>query len=264
MGAPSEEQRLERALAPWPEAVRVYTDGGFDVKAGVGTCAFLAYDAEGNYLHSRPHVLPGAATTNQAEYWGAIRALQWARAITPRPRSLVLLTDSQVLQRHLLGLHEVRNADLVELMEIIRFEIAHFAMWDAIWIPRRLNRRADRLCSQAVRSHQLGVDPERLPLDPQLARRVLEELEAMRQRRDLSCRPSRRDALATALAWEGAGLSEGTYGALSRLWGPHEREEDRPRVMAGLRSLCARIRARVSNEEEYDRTLAGASAGVAP
>jgi ribonuclease HI len=104
----------------------------------------------------------GTATNNVAEYAALLAALTYARRLGVG--QLLLLSDSQLLVRQMLGEYRVKARHLKPLFlqavgirkKIPRFEIRH--------VPRKENRDADRLANKAIDQQSLPPDWFRLEL----------------------------------------------------------------------------------------------------
>jgi ribonuclease HI len=95
----------------------------------------------------------GRATNNEAEYRALIAALEAARELGAE--EVEVLTDSELLQRQLLGRYRVRAPNLKPLFAEARRALGSFPRWSVRHVPREENREADRLANLAL---DLGSD----------------------------------------------------------------------------------------------------------
>ena len=105
----------------------------------------LAYEESG--LALRP--FSEHSTNNVAEYVAAIHALDWLRS-RPFTGHVVLMGDSQLVIRQMLGEYEVRTAHLLQYRDHLRSLAQRFSQVQYVWVPREENRRADALSKLAL------------------------------------------------------------------------------------------------------------------
>lgn len=161
---------VPRGVTTLGSVVEVHFDGACEPPKGGGVATF-GYRIEGaGYLREecglavRPY--SEHATNNVAEYVAATRALEWL--VDQRySGDVVLLGDSQLVIRQMLGEYRVRAVHLRAYQERLR-EVAHrFRRVEFRWVPREENQRADALSKQALR--QAGVMPGRhRPTEPRI------------------------------------------------------------------------------------------------
>jgi ribonuclease HI len=131
----------------YPSAVKIYTDGCARGNPGPAAAAFVVENAEGKVIDEAGRGL-GVATNNEAEYHALILALE--RAAAMGARTVVVHTDSELMERQLNGVYRIRNSRLARLAR--RVEDLRLA-FDAVRIAhvqRERNRRADRLANRAL------------------------------------------------------------------------------------------------------------------
>ncbi len=90
----------------------------------------------------------GIATNNEAEYRGAIAALEMARE--SGAQRIILRTDSELVARQLAGQYKVKSQGLAPLYRRARDLLAQFKSSTVIFIPREQNRQADALANRAI------------------------------------------------------------------------------------------------------------------
>ncbi len=134
------------------EALSLYIDGaarGNPGPAGVGVVLCDGHDGTlrefGKYI--------GETTNNVAEYTALIYGLQ--EALIQKVKRLNVYTDSELLARQLQGRYRVKETHLKLLHDQALVLIKHFNHFSIQHLPRRENRRADRLANQAINSMKL-------------------------------------------------------------------------------------------------------------
>ena len=133
--------------------VVAYTDGASRGNPGPAAYGVVVYDAGGKELHTGSRAL-GRATNNQAEYQGAIAALEAALGLGAR--EVELRMDSELVIRQLSGRYKVRNPGLIPLHKRILALRERFDRVALVHVPREQNRVADKLANQAL-DHRAGA-----------------------------------------------------------------------------------------------------------
>ncbi len=90
----------------------------------------------------------GRATNNVAEYEGLLAALEYALAHAAR--SLLVVSDSELMVRQLEGRYKVKSPDLKPRFERAREMIARLERFRIRHVPRAQNAHADRLANRAL------------------------------------------------------------------------------------------------------------------
>ena len=124
-----------------------YADGASRGNPGPASYGVVVYDADGKELHCGSQAL-GRATNNQAEYRGAIAALEAALGLGAR--ELELRMDSELVIRQLTGRYKVRNPGLIPLHKRILALRERFDRVALVHVPRAQNRVADKLANEAL------------------------------------------------------------------------------------------------------------------
>lgn len=130
-----------------PDRVVAYTDGASRGNPGPASYGAVVYDVDGNELHRSSRAL-GRATNNQAEYQGAIAALEAALALDAR--QVELRMDSELIVRQLSGRYKVRNPGLKPLHARMLDLRSRFDKVIVAHVPRSLNKVADKLANEAL------------------------------------------------------------------------------------------------------------------
>ena len=140
-------ERGSFALEDPHRSVIAYADGASRGNPGPASFGVVVYDEEGQELHQSSRAL-GRATNNQAEYQGAIAALEAALGLGAR--EVELRMDSQLVVRQLEGRYRVRNPGLIPLHKRMLDLLSRFQRVTLRHVPREQNREADRLANEAL------------------------------------------------------------------------------------------------------------------
>lgn len=127
--------------------VVAYSDGASRGNPGPASFGAVVYDEAGADLRHISQAL-GLATNNQAEYRGAIAALE--AALDLGASAVELRMDSELIVRQLEGRYKVRNPKLRPLYEQLLELRGRFQRFAVRHVPRGENRVADRLANEAL------------------------------------------------------------------------------------------------------------------
>jgi ribonuclease HI len=127
--------------------VIAYCDGASRGNPGLSSYGVVVYDADGRELHRGSQAL-GHATNNQAEYRGAIAALEAALGLGAG--EVELRMDSELIVRQLMGRYKVRNPGLIPLHKRVLALRQRFERVALVHVPREQNRVADKLANEAL------------------------------------------------------------------------------------------------------------------
>lgn len=130
-----------------PEKVTAYADGASRGNPGPASYGVVLYDAEGNELH-RSALAIGRGTNNEAEYRGAVAALE--AALGAGAREVELRVDSELVARQLNGHYKVRNPRLARLYKRVLDLRTRFDRVAVVHVRREQNRVADKLANEAL------------------------------------------------------------------------------------------------------------------
>jgi len=128
-------------------AVIAYADGASRGNPGPASFGVVVYDETGTELHRASRAL-GRATNNQAEYQGAIAALEAALGLGAR--EVELRMDSELVVRQITGRYRVRNPGLLPLYKRMLDLRSRFERVTLQHVPREQNRVADSLANEAL------------------------------------------------------------------------------------------------------------------
>ncbi len=127
--------------------VTAYADGASRGNPGPASYGAVIYDKAGEVLQTVSRAI-GYGTNNQAEYQGAIAALE--AALSLGAREVELHMDSELIVRQLEGRYRVRNAKLIPLYRRLLELRGRFERVSVRHVPREENRVADRLANEAL------------------------------------------------------------------------------------------------------------------
>ena len=126
----------------------IHTDGASRGNPGAAAFAFVI-ERDGEEPIEEAGCL-GELTNNQAEYTALVRALRHSLKLGPE-HSLLVLSDSELMVKQMLGEYRVKNADLLPLYEDSRALVKRFQGSVTFrHVRRAANSRADALCNEAL------------------------------------------------------------------------------------------------------------------
>ncbi|MCR4398027.1 MAG: Nif3-like dinuclear metal center hexameric protein [Firmicutes bacterium] len=124
-----------------------YIDGGSRGNPGPAAYAVVLLDDDGNTVLEAGRSLD-RATNNAAEYHALILAARAARELGAR--KLSVRTDSELVERQLLGRYRVKSPELARLHEEARELLGGLDSWEVVRVSREENRRADALVNRVL------------------------------------------------------------------------------------------------------------------
>ena len=128
--------------------VVAYADGASRGNPGPSSFGAVVFDTDGKELQTMSQAI-GLATNNQAEYRGAIGALEAALGLGAS--EVELRMDSQLVVRQLIrGEYKVRNPALIKLHSRVLHLRRQFERVAIVHVPREQNKVADKLANQAL------------------------------------------------------------------------------------------------------------------
>jgi ribonuclease HI/ribosomal protein S18 acetylase RimI-like enzyme len=130
-----------------PKRLFIYTDGASRGNPGPAAIGVVIQDSPGLILDTVSQCI-GHATNNQAEYRAVIAGLK--KALEMGASHIVLHSDSELLVRQLKGDYRIKNAALKTLFDEVTVLRNKFASFEALYIPREQNRKADDLANEAL------------------------------------------------------------------------------------------------------------------
>ena len=124
-----------------------YADGASRGNPGPAAYGAVLCDAEGGEFDAWGEAI-GQATSNVAEYRGAIAAVE--AALERGATELELRLDSELIVRQLEGRYRVRNQQLKPLFEQLSALTDQLERFRPVHVRRNLNQRADAMANQAL------------------------------------------------------------------------------------------------------------------
>jgi len=133
-----------------PDKLIIYTDGGCRHNPGPAAIGVVIQDASGTDVADISEYI-GHGTNNQAEYRAVIAGLE--KACLLGANSIEMRSDSQLIVEQLNGRYRVKDAILKPLFQEAQNLSRRFRSFSIKYIPREMNREADRLANQALDNH---------------------------------------------------------------------------------------------------------------
>ena len=124
-----------------------HIDGGARGNPGPAGYGVVIKDQAGRKVAALSEYL-GHQTNNFAEYQGLIAALEYALA--HGPKTLKVISDSELLVRQIKGIYKVKNAVLKDLHARAKQLISQLDWFSIDHALREHNRQADELANQAM------------------------------------------------------------------------------------------------------------------
>lgn len=153
--APAAAQAPARSSGPRRTLI-VEADGGSRGNPGHAGYGALVRDPDTGVILAEKAQYIGKASNNVAEYSGLIAALEMAHEIDPDCWILAKM-DSKLVVEQMSGRWKIKHADMQKLAAKARATVnPHRVKYQ--WIPRELNKDADRLSNEAMDAGMAGVD----------------------------------------------------------------------------------------------------------
>ncbi|MEZ5093104.1 bifunctional RNase H/acid phosphatase [Nocardioides sp.] len=135
-------------------SVVIEADGGSRGNPGPAAYGAVLKDAETGEVIAEDGTTIGEATNNVAEYSGLIAGLRMARDLTPDAEIAVRM-DSKLVVEQMSGRWKIKHPAMrplaVEANGLAPFGTTY------TWVPRELNKHADRLANEALDGERHGV-----------------------------------------------------------------------------------------------------------
>ncbi len=122
-------------------AVDIFTDGACSGNPGEAAIGIVIKD-QGKVIKEISEAI-GPATNNIAEYSALLRALKEAQVLGFK--NICLHTDSELMFNQIRGTYKVKAEQIKPLYEQAMVLVKWFTKIEFKWIPRELNKDADRL-----------------------------------------------------------------------------------------------------------------------
>ncbi len=133
------------------ERCTIYVDGASKGNPGPAGIGVAIHDADTAVFEEGRYV--GKMTNNMAEYRALVFGLE--KAIELGARHVVVLSDSELMVRQMIGLYRVRSERLCPLYEQAQVLCSSLESFEIRHIPRTRNQRADALAGQAIMLHRV-------------------------------------------------------------------------------------------------------------
>jgi ribonuclease H / adenosylcobalamin/alpha-ribazole phosphatase len=144
-------------LAETVKRVIVEADGGSRGNPGPAAYGALVKDADTGRVLAEEGTTIGVASNNVAEYRGLIAGLRMAEEVAPQADTEVRM-DSKLVVEQMSGRWKIKHPDMRPLaMEANRLATARSGRTTYTWVPRELNKHADRLANEALDGLRSGV-----------------------------------------------------------------------------------------------------------
>ncbi len=128
-----------------------HIDGASRGNPGPAAYGVVVELAEGEQLAELAEVV-GETTNNVAEYHALLAAL--AYTLEHRHPRLKVISDSELLVRHIARAYKVKSPDLKPLYEQAKQKIAQLEVFSIAHVRREENREADRLANRALDANE--------------------------------------------------------------------------------------------------------------
>lgn len=128
------------------------TDGGSRGNPGPSAIGFVIKDEHEETLTTHSETIEHT-TNNQAEYQALLEGVRTLASRVGNHQSettVHIRTDSELLQKQLLGFYDTNHAELKLLQDQIHNILSSFHDWNLQHVPRSENKQADRLVNKAL------------------------------------------------------------------------------------------------------------------
>jgi broad specificity phosphatase PhoE/ribonuclease HI len=161
---------------PTHRSVVIEADGGSRGNPGPSAYGAVLKDAETGELIAEEAAAIGISTNNVAEYSGLIAGLRLAQELAPGA-AIEVRMDSRLIVEQMSGRWKIKHPGMIPLAA----EAKRLAPTGTTytWVPRDLNRHADRLANEALDGVRSGVTvPGQLPDPVSEPESLIEEVES--------------------------------------------------------------------------------------
>jgi ribonuclease HI len=129
-----------------PGVVTIHTDGAARGNPGPAAYAYIIEQDGAPAIEEKGTL--GQATNNVAEYTALVRALE--HAVKLGGRRVTVKSDSELMVKQMRGEYQVKSEDLRALFRKAKLLAAKLEHVTFYHVRREQNRRADRLCNEAL------------------------------------------------------------------------------------------------------------------
>lgn len=134
----------------------IHTDGAARGNPGPAAYAFIIEQPGKSDVLEKDRL--GETTNNVAEYTALVRALERARELDGK--RVHVRSDSELMVKQMKGQYKVRHEGLLPLYEQAKKLVKHFERVTFEHVRREENKRADRLCNEALDGDAKPVRPK--------------------------------------------------------------------------------------------------------
>lgn len=127
---------------------KIYVDGASSGNPGDSGAGMVIFDGNGTEI-LRESIFLGKMTNNMAEYEALLRALE--KAQEHGAQDVVVYTDSLLVANQVIGAYKINNDVLRQYVVKIRNFISNFDHFKIQYIPRELNKIADKLAKNGIK-----------------------------------------------------------------------------------------------------------------
>lgn len=139
---------------PGPRSVIIEADGGSRGNPGPSAYGAVLRDADTGEVIAEDGTTIGVATNNVAEYSGLIAGLRLAEEFAP-DADIEVRMDAKLVVEQMSGRWKIKHPDMRPLATEAN-RLAPFGT-TYTWVPRELNKHADRLANEALDGKRDGV-----------------------------------------------------------------------------------------------------------
>lgn len=107
----------------------------------------------GNIIHSHSSYIGNSYDNNQAEYAAFIYAVNKIIEMDITDE-VVFYTDSNVVEKQINGTYQAKSSTILNYYEESIKLIKNLNLWKVKWIPRELNREADKLAAECLNERE--------------------------------------------------------------------------------------------------------------
>lgn len=143
--------------------IQIYTDGAAKGHGeGLASSGFVVYESEMQHRYTMA-ITVGVRSNNYAEYVAFILALDWVLArVDPEMQYIEFITDSQLIQRQILGEYSVKNPIMAVLHGMVWERLGKLQCWAVRHVRGHQgnvgNEAADFACNQAIKFGKFEKD----------------------------------------------------------------------------------------------------------
>lgn len=131
------------------EKLHIFTDAACLENPGKASVSVIVKDGKESILEEFSSLLQNS-TSNRAEYFAILKALELALKYCRN--EVIIFTDSKLVANQLNGVYRIKSQELLQLVKQIKLLELLFKKVRYIHIPRKNNRKADKLAKKTLTS----------------------------------------------------------------------------------------------------------------